>query len=112
SRMQHTSFSRDWSSDVCSSDLVLADIGGDDLADLAFLDADAESDPVDTHVVGDDGEIADTGGTDRIDQIGGDTAEPETSDGEGHPVEEEILQRLDGRGEGDGHCGSFRRSAL
>src|SRR5690606_41032439 len=83
SRMQHTSFSRDWSSDVCSSDLVLADIGGDDLADLAFLDEDAQSDPVDTHVVGDDGEIADTGGTDRIDQIGGDTAEPETSDGEG-----------------------------
>src|SRR5436309_15848708 len=27
SRRRHTRFSRDWSSDVCSSDLIIADIG-------------------------------------------------------------------------------------
>src|SRR5690606_40263037 len=38
SRRRHTSFSRDWSSDVCSSDLDLHDGALDDVAIVEVLD--------------------------------------------------------------------------
>src|SRR5690606_40303007 len=42
SRRRHTRFSRDWSSDVCSSDLLLALDPGDDRRERADRDADDE----------------------------------------------------------------------
>src|SRR5690606_39877249 len=36
SRRRHTSFSRDWSSDVCSSDLAVIDLGGYQLKARAY----------------------------------------------------------------------------
>src|SRR5690606_40079198 len=48
SRGRHTRFSRDWSSDVCSSDLTAEELASDALLDLAASLAahDAQSRPV------------------------------------------------------------------
>src|SRR5690606_40471174 len=78
SRRRHTRFSRDWSSDVCSSDLAAHVVEADLVAEVnacrvaAMLAADAELELavhraalLDRH--GD--ELADTGGVERLERV-------------------------------------------
>src|ERR1700677_560707 len=60
-------------------DLVLADVARDHLLDLARFKQNAEANPVDTSVVGDEGEILCARFADRVDQRLGNPGETESA---------------------------------
>ncbi len=78
---------------LLGEELVLAHVGGDDLADLAGFNQHAEALAVHAHVVGDHGEVLDARIAHRLDQVGRDAAEAKASDGERHAVPQYVLQR-------------------
>ena len=74
--------------------LVLADIAGDHLLDLAAGQQDAQAEVVDPAVVGDHRQVLDARVADRRDQVLGNAAEAEAARHDGHAVEEHARERL------------------
>ncbi|MNH84470.1 hypothetical protein D3C73_368940 [compost metagenome] len=66
--------------------LVFADVGGHDLADLAVGQQHAEAETVDAAVVGNDGEVAGAFALDLGDQVFRDAAQAEAASDHGHAV--------------------------
>ena len=72
--------------------LVLPDIGGDHLPDLARLQQPAEPDAVDAGIIGDDGQVFHPGIADRIRQGFGDAAQAKAPGHDHHAVLENALE--------------------
>src|SRR5262249_7497346 len=78
--------------------LVLANIGRDHLLYLPAVEQNAEADPVDTAIVGDDGEVLHARVADRQNELLGNPAKPESTGHDRHAV----LQKPSKRGAGIG----------
>src|SRR5690606_14018643 len=76
--------------------LVLADVGGNHLADLARAQQQPEAEAVDAGVVGDHRQALDPGIPQRGDQRLGDAAEAETADREGLVVRDDAAEGFAG----------------
>ena len=79
--------------------LVLADVRGNHLGDLARLEQLAEAELVDAGVVGDDGQAAHARLAQREDQVLGDAAQAEAARHHRHPVEQQPVEGGTGVGE-------------
>ena len=76
--------------------LVLADVAGDHLLDLARFEQHAEAEAVDAGVVGDDGEVLDPRVAQGFDQRLGNAAQPEAAHGEQLAVADDAGERRGG----------------
>src|SRR5690606_19429817 len=72
--------------------LVLADVAGEDLVDLAVLQQDPQSLAVHAEVVRGDGETADPAVAHDLDEIAGDAAQAESPDRDRHPVAQRLAE--------------------
>src|SRR3546814_10712398 len=93
----------DWSSDVCSSDLiefgeklVLADVGRDHLTDLAVVEKRPETEAIRAAIVRDDREILDAACEQAGDQMLGIARNAEAARHDRHAVEKDAGKRRPG----------------
>ncbi len=72
--------------------LVLADVRGDDLLHLPGLEQEAHAEIVHAGVIAGDGQALDLALDQRLDEVLGDAAQPETARGDEHVVAQQSLQ--------------------